>query len=109
MNRYREIFRKIYRYNRKKSTFIGYVNKLACNYNHLQLNILMNLFKTNGCFLHMILIYENSTPNAFSSYREKVTAWNVAGRRLMVTRSTNKATAYSIALYILSCYGMHLV
>ena len=26
-----------------KSTIIGYVNKLACNYNHLQHNIVLNL------------------------------------------------------------------
>ena len=41
----------------KKSTFISYVNKIACNYNHLQPNILMNLFKT--AVLHTALIYGN--------------------------------------------------
>ena len=63
----------------KKSTFIGYVNKLPYNYNHLQPNILMNLFKTNCCSAYNSDLWKFNY-KGFDSYCK---TWNVTVRRLL--------------------------
>ena len=42
---------------RKKSMFIGYVNKLRSNYGHLQHTVLMNLFKSYCCSFYGSILW----------------------------------------------------
>ena len=64
---------------RKKSMFIGYVNKLRSNYGNLQHTVLMNLFKSYGFSFYGSILWK-----LCSKGFDKISkSWNVAIRTLL--------------------------
>ena len=65
--------------NFKRSMFIGYVNKLRCNYGKVQYNVLINLFKSYCCSFYGSQLWRFNS-NGFDKCCK---AWNTAVRILL--------------------------